>query len=91
MTVKDSRTEEERGNAADLLKLVMVRKKDFCTNIFSVVSVLGASRQNITTKAVSATSMDHLLRPYNFLFLGKSASSCTEFSKCFLGSSLIHK
>jgi hypothetical protein len=26
MTVKDSRTEEEQGNAADLLKLVMVRK-----------------------------------------------------------------
>lgn len=26
MMVKDSRTEEERGNAADLLKLVMVRK-----------------------------------------------------------------
>lgn len=29
MTVKDSRTKEERGNAADLLKLVMVRKKSF--------------------------------------------------------------
>lgn len=28
MTVKDSRTEEERGNAADLLKLVMVRKQN---------------------------------------------------------------
>ena len=34
MTVKDSRTEEERGNAADLLKLVMVRKKCFLVQCF---------------------------------------------------------
>lgn len=29
MRVKDSRTEEEKAKAADLLKLVMVRKKCF--------------------------------------------------------------
>ena len=34
MTVKDSRTEEKRGNAADLLKLVMVRKKRFLVQCF---------------------------------------------------------
>uniref|UniRef100_A0A4X2KND6 Sperm associated antigen 17 n=1 Tax=Vombatus ursinus TaxID=29139 RepID=A0A4X2KND6_VOMUR len=36
MTVKDSRTEEERGNAADLLKLVMVNHILFCAFFFSL-------------------------------------------------------
>lgn len=78
MTIKDSRTEEERGNAADLLKLVMVRKKRFMYQCF--YCCFSTSRQNIATKAVSATSMEHFLPPYNFLFLGKSDSSCTGFS-----------
>ncbi|KAG8517644.1 Sperm-associated antigen 17 [Galemys pyrenaicus] len=45
MTVKDSRTEEERGNAADLLKLVMVREKCLCNSVLSVASISDASRK----------------------------------------------
>ena len=51
MTVKDSRTEEERANAADLLKLVMVRKKCFYSSGFTIVSILNASRQNIVNNS----------------------------------------
>ena len=42
MAVKDSRTEEERGSAADLLKLVMVRQERAHAGVWAVVSVLGA-------------------------------------------------
>lgn len=45
MTVKDSRTEEERGNAADLLKLVMVREW-LETSVLAPLSLSGAPRQN---------------------------------------------
>lgn len=52
MTVKDSRTEEERGNAADLLKLVMVRQNVSHTTVPTIVPLLGAPRQNTRSKSL---------------------------------------
>lgn len=52
MTVKDSRTEEERGNAADLLKLVMVRQNVSHTTVPIIVPLLGAPRQNTRSKSL---------------------------------------
>ena len=70
MTVKDSRTEEERGNAADLLKLVMVRKKCFLVQCFLLLFQYSMHQDKILQiTAISVAFMKLFLPPYNFLFL----------------------
>ncbi|KAI4549114.1 hypothetical protein MG293_001444 [Ovis ammon polii] len=83
MTVKDSRTEEERGNAADLLKLVMVRKKCFLIQCFLLLFQYSMHQDKILQiTAISVTFMKLFLPPYNFLFLWNPVFSLTEPESC---------
>lgn len=94
MTVRDSRTEEERGNAADLLKLVMVRQKvSHSTHCPCYCSPARCSKTKYYKKELVST-VKHFLLPYNFLFLWKSDFLYIElfkFFKLFLKSQITLK